>query len=116
MCVEDGLKDWIHSNFPGEAIVAEESGGKPRLEGNFWTIDPIDGTTDFVHGLFDFSISLSRVVKDQVVLGVTYAPATDELFYGVKGEGAFVAQQTWQFNGEQISLRDIPLGVMPRLE
>jgi len=91
--VEEFLKGWIRANFPSDSVVAEESGGEPA--GTFWTIDPIDGTEFFARHLVDWSISLARVVQGEAVLGLTLCPPTGELFWAVKGGGAFV-------NGNQI--------------
>ena len=91
--VEEMLKEWIRATFPSDSIVAEESGGMPA--GTFWTIDPIDGTNFFAHGLVDWSISLARFVDGEAVMGLTLCPPTGELFWAVKGGGAFV-------NGKQI--------------
>ncbi|HSX58337.1 MAG TPA: inositol monophosphatase, partial [Candidatus Saccharimonadales bacterium] len=96
--VEQFLKTWVRTTFPDESIVAEESGGEALRIG--WTIDPIDGTNFFAHGLTDWSISLSRFVDGEVVLGITYCPPTDEMFWAVKGSGAFV-------NGIKVKVSDL---------
>lgn len=114
--VEAGFKASIQRNFPNDLIVAEESSIGVKPEGVFWTIDPIDGTTFFAHGLFDYSLSLARIIEGEVVLAVTYCPATDELFYATKGGGAFVSQRVWQIDGIEISLLDIEPELFCKLE
>ncbi len=54
-----------------------------------WVIDPLDGTTNFLHSIDYFCISVALVYKKKPIFGVIYNPITDELFYGQKGEGAF---------------------------
>ncbi len=74
---------------PGAGFYAEESG---RQDGNeyAWVIDPLDGTTNFSHGLPYFCVSIALTYKDQPVVGVIYHPVTQELFSAQRGCGAFV--------------------------
>lgn len=76
---------------PGWGILTEESG---EIEGSDpshrWILDPIDGTTNFLHGIPYFGISLALERAGQIVAGVIYNPATDELFSVEKGTGAFL--------------------------
>ncbi len=55
-----------------------------------WVIDPIDGTVNYSHGLHFWSVSVALVEKTKPILGVTFIPAMNEIFYAVKGEGAFL--------------------------
>lgn len=55
-----------------------------------WIIDPIDGTTNFVHGLPCVGISIALAVKKEVVIGVIYNPITNEFYCAMKGKGAFL--------------------------
>jgi myo-inositol-1(or 4)-monophosphatase len=55
-----------------------------------WVVDPIDGTTNFIHGLPHFAISIALMQNGKSSLGVIYNPITDELFYASRGEGAFM--------------------------
>lgn len=85
---EKRIIDTILSRYPGHGILAEESGHIPG-EGKYrWIIDPLDGTTNFAHGLDLYSVSIAFSVADQVVMGVVFAPASGELFAAVKGKGA----------------------------
>jgi myo-inositol-1(or 4)-monophosphatase len=76
---------------PGYGFLAEESG---TIEGTDRThrfiIDPIDGTTNFLHGIPHFAISVALEREGQIVSGVVYNPATDDLFVAEKGHGAFL--------------------------
>ena len=70
----------------------EEEGGavKGSDPDHLWIIDPIDGTTNFIHAIPLFAISLALERKDELVAAVTYNPITDELFTAEKGRGAFL--------------------------
>ena len=76
---------------PGYGFLMEESG---TVEGSDkshrWIIDPLDGTTNFLHGIPQFAISVGLERDGQMVAGVIYNPVTDELFLAEKGQGAFL--------------------------
>lgn len=75
--------------YPRDAILGEESGqiGKSR---NVWTIDPLDGTHNYLRGFPHFSVSIALVENGEPVVGVVYDPLRDELFTASKGDGAFL--------------------------
>src|SRR5690242_12496964 len=85
--VEALIVERLSAEFPGEALLAEESGGE--IGRNLWVIDPIDGTINFVHGVRYWCISIGFIVGGERRLGVIYDPSLDELFWAVKGEGAW---------------------------
>ncbi len=76
---------------PGYGFVMEESG---RVEGSdashTWIIDPLDGTTNFLHGLPMFAISVALEREGQLVAGLVYNPADDEMFVAERGQGAWL--------------------------
>jgi myo-inositol-1(or 4)-monophosphatase len=78
------------ADFITEEGTAEQD-GKPYT----WIIDPLDGTTNFIHGLPVYSVSIGLKHEHEIVLGVVYEVNQDELFYAVKGKGAYL-------NGERI--------------
>jgi len=78
----------IKKTFPFHAFWGEESGEHGRSE-YVWIIDPLDGTKSFARGLRDFGISIALQKKGDIVLGVVYLPATNELYTAEKGKGAF---------------------------
>lgn len=82
----------IRRLFPDDGILAEES-GKAAIGEYQWFIDPLDGTTNFVHGLPVFSISIACAYHDQILVGIVYDPLRDELFHTHLGAGAFLNQQ-----------------------
>jgi len=72
------------------SILSEESGYiKKKDQNNVWIIDPIDGTTNFLHGVPHFAISIALKSNDEIISGVIYDPIKDEIFYGEKNSGAF---------------------------
>jgi myo-inositol-1(or 4)-monophosphatase len=76
---------------PGYGFVLEESG---EIEGadksHTWFIDPLDGTTNFLHGLPIFAISIALAREGQIVAGLVYNPANDDMFIAEKGQGAYL--------------------------
>lgn len=91
---EADIIETIHRAYPNHCILAEESGeitnGDPEV---VWIIDPIDGTTNFVHGLPHYCVSIAIQRKGVVEHGVIYDPYRDELFIASKGQGAQVNDQ-----------------------
>jgi myo-inositol-1(or 4)-monophosphatase len=85
--------------FPSDFIWAEEAGNAHGgisgcwTDGFAWIIDPLDGTTNFVHSIPHIAVSLGITYRGEEVGGVVFDPYRDELFEGVKGEGAFLNQQ-----------------------
>lgn len=78
----------LSQNFPGEAILSEESGLDTTSSDYVWIVDPLDGTTNFTHSFPVFSVSIGLTFQDQPVLGVVYDPMRDELFAAEAGQGA----------------------------
>jgi myo-inositol-1(or 4)-monophosphatase len=77
----------IRRGYPHHAILAEESGGRGGDEYR-WLIDPLDGTTNFLHGFPHYAVSVGLKHKDTLQLGVVYDPFKEELFAGHRGAGA----------------------------
>ena len=79
----------------GAGFIAEEESDLPRAERHNWIIDPLDGTTNFIHGLPVFSISVALMENEELLLGVVYEINLEECFYAWKNGGAYL-------NGESI--------------
>jgi myo-inositol-1(or 4)-monophosphatase len=80
----------IHHAFPGHDIMAEESLETANGSAFRWIIDPLDGTTNYAHGLPIFCVSIALEVEGMIRLGAVCNPMLDELFVAEKGEGAFL--------------------------
>ena len=86
---ENTIINYIHKNFPSHTILAEES-GKHFYGGEYlWVIDPLDGTTNFAHGLPIFSVSIGVVRNNETVACVVYDVMNDKVYSAEKGSGAF---------------------------
>lgn len=80
----------LREAFPGDAIVAEESGGTAPERGPCWYVDPLDGTTNFAHRFPHFSVSIALYDGEQGLVGVVYDPTRDETFWARRGQGAWL--------------------------
>jgi len=73
------------------SILTEESGFiENKDKDNFWIIDPIDGTTNFLNGIPHFCTSIALLVDNEIIAGVTYDPIKDEIFYAEKNGGSYL--------------------------
>jgi len=87
------ILDFLCRYFPEHAILAEESGSTERDSDYLWIVDPLDGTTNYSQGLPVFAVSIALQYKQETVLGVVYAPVTDQLFTAIRGNGAWLNGQ-----------------------
>lgn len=76
--------------IPDSGFIAEEGTSDKKGEVYTWIIDPLDGTTNFTHGVPVYAISIGLMKNDEIVLGVVYEINRDECFYAIKGRGAFL--------------------------
>ena len=85
------LREALEKARPGYGLVMEEGGVVEGTDTSHrWHIDPLDGTTNFLHGLPQFAISVGLERDGQIVAGVIYDPAKDELFIAERGKGAYL--------------------------
>lgn len=87
---EDFLLGEIQRRFPGDSIIAEESGGVSGEDCCIWYIDPLDGTVNYAHGVPIFCVSIGYAQEGELRLGVVYEPLRDELFSAQRGRGAWL--------------------------
>ena len=93
---EAAIIDILKTAYPEHGILAEESGeslGPADAKGqqeNLWIIDPIDGTTNFIHGLPIYAVSIALMQRGQVTQAVVFDPSRNELFTATRGAGAFL--------------------------
>lgn len=88
---ERAIIETIRKAHPDHAILAEESGTHSSGDSDVeWIIDPLDGTTNFVHGFPAFGVSIGIAEKGRLTHGVVYDPLREELYTGVRGRGALL--------------------------
>jgi len=89
---EQAIIETLLSAYPGHAIWAEESGREHGAQDSefVWIIDPLDGTTNFIHGLPVYCVSIALAVKGKVEQAVVYDPTRNDLFTATKGRGAYL--------------------------
>lgn len=85
---EQAIVSTLRKAFPSHSILAEESGHIDGDDEYQWIIDPLDGTTNFIHGFPHFSVSIALKHKNKLEVGVVYDPLREELFTAVRGKGA----------------------------
>ncbi len=89
---EAAIIEVILQAYPGHGILAEESGRAHGAKHSdyLWIIDPLDGTTNFIHGFPVYAVSIALSFRGKVEQAVVYDPARNDLFYASKGRGAFL--------------------------
>ncbi len=131
-----GAGDFVsRADIAAEKIIEEElRGGRPNYgwlgeEGGVaegadptrrWIVDPLDGTTNFLHGLPHWSVSVALERKNVVVAGVVYDPTRDELFFAEQGQGAWMNQTRLRVSGrrrmqEALFATGLPFAALPEL-
>lgn len=88
--VEERLSSFLRRRYPDAAFLGEETGESgPEAAGMRWVLDPIDGTRAFVRGIETWSVLLGLIEDGHPVLGIAYMPAAEDLFWAVRGDGAW---------------------------
>ena len=93
---EQAIIEVLKTAYPDHAILAEESGPSSNLHDeneNVWIIDPLDGTTNFIHGFPQYAVSIALQQRGQITQAVVYDPTRNELFTATKGAGAFLNEK-----------------------
>ena len=90
LAAEKVIIERILSRFPDHGILAEERGETASESPVKWVIDPLDGTTNYVHQYPCYCVSIACEVNGEVVVGVVFDPVSDECFHAIKGRGAFL--------------------------
>src|SRR6201991_2367988 len=87
---------------PGYGFIGEEGGPREGTDASHtWIVDPLDGTTNFLHGIPQFAISIGLAREGTVIAGVIYNPANDELYIAERGKGAFLNDQRIRVAGRR---------------
>ncbi|MFD0672292.1 inositol monophosphatase family protein [Cohnella sp. GCM10027633] len=112
------IRNLIATHFPHHAFLGEE-GVEPGPEASarairemgdeeyLWIVDPVDGTTNYVHGFPFYSVSIALAHRGQVIVGVVYDPSRDELFVAERGKGAYVRGRSMQVSPEETLSRSL---------
>ncbi len=91
---EETLFQELSKARPGYGFLGEEGGSREGADKTHrWIVDPLDGTTNFMHGIPQFAISIALERDGAVIAGLIYNPVTDEMFIAEKGKGAFLNEQ-----------------------
>ena len=98
---EEKLVNALGELVPEAGFIAEENTSNKEGKTYNWIIDPIDGTTNFIHGLYPYAISIALQENQEIVLGVVYEIGMDECFYAWKGGSALL-------NGSEIHVSETP--------
>jgi len=119
---EQVLRDELMEARPNYGWLGEESGAEVKGADptRRWIVDPLDGTTNFLHGLPHWAVSIALEHKGEIVAAVVYDPAKDEMFVAEKGSGAWVNDRRIRVSGrrdmlEMIFATGIPFGGNPEL-
>jgi len=87
---ESLILDRLRAEFPADAVLSEEMGTVRGRSDRRWIVDPLDGTTNYAHGIPLFAVSIALEVAGRIELGVVHDPNHDELYIAERGAGAFV--------------------------
>ncbi|MDF1480735.1 inositol monophosphatase family protein [Extensimonas sp. H3M7-6] len=92
---EQAIIETLLAAYPGHGILAEESGSQhgAKHSEHIWVIDPLDGTTNFIHGFPVYCVSIALMVRGKVEHAVVYDPARNDLFTATKGRGAYLNER-----------------------
>ncbi|MCM1311896.1 MAG: inositol monophosphatase [Bacteroides sp.] len=97
---ERRIVERLHELLPEAGFVAEEGSGIKKAEKYWWVVDPLDGTTNFIHDNAPYCVSIALMDETEVLLGVVYECCRDELFWANKESHAFL-------NGHEIKVSDV---------
>jgi len=89
----------IQEKFPSHSFLAEETLKQAEAGAYRWIIDPLDGTTNYIHGYPVFSVSIALEYGGEIIMGIVFDPLRDELFHAVKGGGAFLNDRKISVSG-----------------
>ena len=119
LMAEEEIIGCIHYHYPDHAIVAEESGtkhspGKGTTKDDFeWIIDPLDGTTNFLHGHPNFAVSIGVRHKNRMEHGIIFDPLRNEIFHASRGSGAQMNDRRIRVSGQRRLSNSLVLSGFP---
>jgi myo-inositol-1(or 4)-monophosphatase len=99
---EETLFQELSKARPGYGFLGEEGGARAGADTSHrWIVDPLDGTTNFLHGIPQFAIAIALEREGAVIAGLVYNPASEEMFIAEKGKGAFMNEQRIRVAGRK---------------
>jgi myo-inositol-1(or 4)-monophosphatase len=99
---EEMLHDDLTKARPGYGFIGEEGGARDGADkSHTWIVDPLDGTTNFLHGIPHFAISIGLQREGTMIAGLIYNPANDDLYLAERGKGAFLNDQRLRVAGRR---------------
>jgi len=99
---EKVIKAELKRARPDWGFLMEESAPEQGRDARFrWIVDPLDGTTNFLHGIPHFAISIALEREGEIIAGVVYNPVGDELYWAEKGQGAFMNDRRLRVSGRR---------------
>lgn len=99
---EEAIYDELSKARPGYGFIGEEGGIREGADkSHVWIVDPLDGTTNFLHGIPHFAISIALKRDDTLVAGLIYDPANDDLFIAERGTGAYLNDRRLRVSGRR---------------
>jgi len=90
LLAEKAVMEVLRQEYPDHKILSEETNSTTDIVGYTWIVDPLDGTNNYVYGLPFFCTNVALARDEEILVGVTYAPMTRELFRAEKGKGAYL--------------------------
>ena len=114
LVVQDKIKTSLMAMYPHVQFISDDEVHEVDLEKPCWVLDPVDGTTNLIHDYHCSVISLALLEKGEPIIGLIYNPYMNELFYGVKGQGAYLNNHPIHVSSqENLSLSLVSVGTSP---
>ena len=103
LAAEHIIREELEKSRPGYGLLMEESGHRQGAEGteHRWIVDPLDGTSNYLHGLPHWAVSIALEERGDLVAGVVFDPIKNDLFYAEKGKGAFLNDRRIRASGRR---------------
>lgn len=114
LIVQDKIKTSLMEEYPYVQFISDDEVHEIDLEKPCWVLDPVDGTTNLIHNYHCSVISLALLENGEPIIGLIYNPYMNELFYGVKGQGAYLNNHSIHVSAqEDLSLSLVSVGTSP---
>ncbi len=116
---QQAIHDFLRKRYPGHGFLGEEDLADVRPDSEYrWVIDPLDGTTNYVHGFPYYAVSIGLEFQGRMIAGAVYNPSTEEMFLAAEGQGATLNRQTIRCSeveqlGEAMLIASLPVATDP---